>query len=95
MAKKLEEDRELLMQKHNNTHKTLCGLWVSWIIVPVAIAIRFHEFASFLNTDTTTIVGMALVLLITYLAITWTFYYKCNEYEHLIKHHCPICSRST
>lgn len=91
----MDENKELLMQKHNNIHKTLCGLWVSWSLFPLGIAIKFKDFGSFLNTDTIKAIVMALLLLVAYLAVTWTFYYKCNEYEHLIKHHCSACESVT
>lgn len=87
----MNNDKALLMQKHNNVHKTLCGLMVSWIAAPIWMVLKLKELLEILKTDPQTLAIISFFLIIVYSSIVMLFYYKADEYEHLIKYHCAAC----
>jgi len=87
----VEKNTELILQKHNNVHKTLCGLMVSWIFVPLGMILKLDIVHDFLKTDATTFAIISMFLILAYTSLIMLFYYKANEYEFLLNNDCQMC----
>lgn len=84
----MPEDRNFLLQKHNTVHRALITLLIAPTLPTTYISFNFVQFLNFLKTTPLLEIAISVILLaIPYLVIVLVLYYKCNEYEHLIRHH--------
>jgi hypothetical protein len=88
----MDFDRDILLQKHNNCHKTLLSISASFIAYPIYAVYKYSEVISYLNNTSTSILTiLTLVILATYSAAITVLIYKCDEYEIIIKNKCASC----
>lgn len=82
-------DRELILQKHDNTHKVMLYLVVAWLITIAWVSVSFGDFANFIkNTPFEIIVTITILLGGAYGSLVIGFMYKCDEYENWIEKYC-------